>query len=196
MRRSLRQKRDEEAFAQATLELADLQQQEDQGKLDLYYFDESGVRLTPSVPYGWQAAGVTIALPSSRSKRLNILGFCKRQNRFHATTLEGWVTSREVIACFDAFCETLRKATVVVIDNASIHRSAAFSARLDDWAARGLTIKRLPTYSPELNLIEIVWRFINYQWLPLSAFQSYKTLKQSLQDVLDDIGSKYLISFA
>jgi transposase len=196
MRRSVRHKRDEEAFAQAAQEIAALQQQEDQGELDLYYFDESGVSLTPSVPYGWQEAGVTMTLPSSRSKRLNILGFCNRKNDFHATTVEGWVTSHEVIACFDAFSETLTKATMVMIDNASIHRSEAFCARLDHWATKGLTVKHLPTYSPELNLIEIVWRFIKYQWLPLSAFQNYKTLKQALQDVLDGIGSKYLISFA
>ena len=101
-----------------------------------------------------------------------------------------------VIACFDRFCAQIAKETVVIVDNASTHTSHAFRARLADWADKGLIIKYLPTYSPELNIIEILWRFIKYEWLPLSAYQNYKQLKQELQNVLESIGSKYLISFA
>jgi transposase len=32
-----------------------------------------------------------------------------------------------------------------------------------------LIIKYLPPYSPELNLIEILWRRIKYTWLPFSS---------------------------
>ena len=196
MRRSLKDKRDPDEFAKVAKELADLQQQEDRGEIDLYYFDESGLNLTPCVPYGWLEKGVTVALPSNRSKRINILGFCNRQNNFHSITFEGWVTSSQVVTAFDSFCETLTKPTVVVLDNASIHHSHEFSSNLDRWSSKGLTVKHLSTYSPELNLIEIVWRFIKYRWLPLSAFQSFKALKHSLQIILDGIGSKYTISFA
>ena len=196
MRKSLRNKRNVKEFEQAKQELADLQDAEDAGRLDLYYFDESGVCLTPAIPYGWQPTGITYELPSSRSQRINILGFCNRQCDFHATTVIGSVSSVEVIAAFDKFCNTISKPTIVVIDNASIHTSEAFNNCLARWAARGLFIKRLPTYSPELNLIEIVWRFLKYQWVPLSAYRSFATLKLTLQSVLDDIGSKYVISFA
>ena len=65
-----------------------------------------------------------------------------------------------------------------------------------EWETNGLTVKYLPTYSPELNLIEIVWRFIKYSWLPLAAYLSFKNLKNELQMVLDGIGSKYQITFA
>ena len=196
MRRSLKDKRDKDEFAKVAQELADLQQKEDKGEIALYYYDESGLNLTPCVPYGWLEKGVTVALPATKSKRINILGFCNRQNDFHATTFEGWVSSSEVVAAFDSFSETLTKTTVVVLDNASMHHSHEFSSNLDRWATKGLTIKHLSTYSPELNLIEIVWRFIKYRWLPLSAFQSFKSLKHSLQIILDGIGSEYTISFA
>lgn len=196
MRRSLKSKRDQAAFEQAQQEIAVLHEQETKGELNVYYYDESGVSLTPTVPYGWQASGETEEIPSSRSKRLNILGFYTRDNKFEATTLEGWVDSELVIASFDRFCEKIAKETVVIVDNASIHTSHAFQARLADWADKGLIIKYLPTYSPELNIIEILWRFIKYEWLPLSAYQNYKQLKQELQKVLDGIGSQYSISFA
>ncbi len=196
MRRSLKNKRDQAEFEQAQQEIAVLHEREAKGELDVYYYDESGVSLTPTIPYGWQASGETEELPSSRSKRLNILGFYGRDNKFEATTIEGWVNSEMVIACFDRFCETIEKETIVIIDNAPTHTSQAFKARLSDWADKGLIVKNLPTYSPELNIIEILWHFIKYQWLPLSAYQSYKQLKQELQKVLDGIGSQYSISFA
>src|SRR5215475_1263197 len=62
-----------------------------------------------------------------------------------------------VIACFEEFSKTLKK-TVVVIDNASVHTSEEFEECLPRWKKKGLIIKYLSTYSPELNLIEILWR--------------------------------------
>ena len=44
--------------------------------------------------------------------------------------------------------------TVVVQDNASIHRSQLVQKRWDDWADQGLLIFFLPPYSPQLNSIE------------------------------------------
>jgi transposase len=54
----------------------------------------------------------------------------------------------------------------------------------------------LAAYSPELNLIEILWRKIKYEWLPLTAYDSFKTLLRELQKVLAGVGSKYQINFA
>lgn len=196
MRRSLKNKRNQAEFEKVRREIVVLHEQEAQGEIDVYYYDESGVSLTPSIPYGWQTSGATEEIPSSRSKRLNILGFYSRDNKLEATTIEGWVNSQMVIDCFDRFCETIVKKTVVIVDNAPTHTSRAFKSRLADWADKGLIVKNLPTYSPELNIIEILWRFIKYSWLPLAAYQSYKRLKQELQNVLDGVGSKYSISFA
>jgi transposase len=54
--------------------------------------------------------------------------------------------------------------------SASIHRSEAFEDRRPYWKKHGLIIKYLSPYSPELNLIEILWRRIKYTWLPFSAY--------------------------
>jgi transposase len=196
MRKSVKGKRDQAEFELVQEEITSLHKQETAGEVDLYYFDESGFSLTPEVPYAWQAVGETIEIPSSRSKRLNVLGFCNKQQDFHATTVQGYVDSEVVIACFDQFCDTINKKTIVVVDNASMHTSSKFKGKLGEWEENGLTVKFLPTYSPELNLIEIVWRFIKYNWLPPSAYLSFKNLKNELQKVLDGIGSEYQINFA
>jgi len=196
MRKSVKGKRNQAEFERVKAEIATLHEEEAAGELDVYYFDESGFNLIPEVPYAWQAVGETIEIPSRRSKRLNVLGFCSKQQDFHATTVQGYVDSEIVIACFDQFCDTINKKTVVVVDNASMHTSGKFKGKLEKWEENGLTVKYLPTYSPELNLIEIVWRFIKYSWLPLSAYLSFKNLKNELQKVLDSIGSEYQITFA
>jgi len=54
-----------------------------------------------------------------------------------------------VVACFDAFCHTITKKTVVAVDNASIHRSEAFEDRRPSWKKHGLIIKSLSPYAPE-----------------------------------------------
>lgn len=84
---------------------------------------------------------------------------------------------------------------MVVLDNASIHTSDEFEERIEAWARRGLTLKYLPPYCPELNLIEILWRKIKYEWLPLAAYASFQALAFELETVLRLVGSKYQITF-
>jgi hypothetical protein len=76
----------------------------------------------PIVPAAIQLIYETIEIPASKSKkRLNVLGFLSQDNRFESYCFEGRVDSSVVVACFNEFCKTLTKKTVVVIDNASIH---------------------------------------------------------------------------
>ncbi len=50
--------------------------------------------------------------------------------------------------------------------------------------------------STYLNLIEILWRKIKYDWIPFSAFQSFNYLKSDLFHILANIGSdEYTITY-
>ena len=101
-----------------------------------------------------------------------------------------------VVACLHDFCQRITKKTVVVMDNASIHRSEEFADYIPLWKKKGLHIKYLIPYAPELNRIEILWRHIKYFWLPFSAYQCLQTLREALEDIVKDFGSKYQITFA
>jgi len=196
VRKSLKSLRDPDAFAKAKRALAALQKQEDQGQIALYYFDESGFALDPTIPYAWQEPKSVIELPARKYGRINVLGLMNRQNDLHPFMFEGSIHTGVVIACFDAFCQTLTQKTVVVMDNASIHRSEEFEDRIPYWKKQGLIITYLPPYSPELNLIEILWRRIKYTWLPFSAYACLNALIEALEDILSQVGSKYQITFA
>ena len=99
-----------------------------------------------------------------------------------------------MIDFLDEFCKTITKKTVLILDNAPIHKSKIFIEKIQEWEEQDLIIYFIPTYSPELNLIEILWRFIKYQWLPFDAFTDFEALKKHLKEVLDNFGTKYCIN--
>jgi len=60
---------------------------------------------------------------------------------------------------------------------------------------KGLMVKYLPAYAPALNLIEILWRFMKYYWLPFSAYTSFQCLSAAVEEILTRIGTDYTINF-
>jgi transposase len=145
-----------------------LKKQEESGEIDLRYFDASGFCLVPYIPYAWQEKGPLITVEAdTHSKRLNVLGFLHRWNDLAPYTFEGRIESDVVIACIDNFCQDVRKKTVIVMDQASIHTSKKFTAKIPKWRANNVEIFYLPAYAPELNIIEILWRFMKYEWIEL-----------------------------
>lgn len=195
VRKSLRSKRDQVKFDAAEEEIKILIQQHKDGLINLSYFDGSGFTLEPCVPYAWQPVNTTIEIPSSKSKRINVLGFVDRDCNFDSFAFEDSVTSAVVVECLNWFADQIKIPTTLIIDNASMHTSYEFNSNIEDWKEKGLTIYRLPTYSPELNIIEIVWRKIKYEWLHFDAYTSYSKLKDELFNVLANIGITHKIEF-
>ena len=105
------------------------------------------------------------------------------------------ITSEVVIACIDAFFPIGQKRTVIVVAQASIHTSDAIQDKLEEWQQRQIEIFQLPSYSPQLNLIEILWRFIKYEWIEVSAYQSWQSLVEYVEKVLREFGENYAINF-
>ncbi|WP_156829872.1 transposase [Methylovulum miyakonense] len=62
---------------------------DDEDKISLFYFDESGFSTASSVPYAWQPKGRTLEIPCFHSQRLNVLGFVSRDSRSFFPTVEG-----------------------------------------------------------------------------------------------------------
>jgi transposase len=123
------------------------------GECEVWYFDASGFCLTPSIPYAWQPLGSVIEVPTSvHNKRINVLGFLTRHNALFPYIIEGRVDTDVVIECFEQFSQHIQKRSYVFLDNASIQKSRAFIQHIPQWVKRGLIIKYLPPYSPELNL--------------------------------------------
>lgn len=71
---------------------------------------------------------------------LTVLGFMNRQNGLPAYSLEGMVNSDIVIDCIDHFCQTVTQWTVIVIDNASIHKSKDLESQHEAWRKQNVEL--------------------------------------------------------
>jgi|TARA_R100001244_G_scaffold82550_1_gene64034 transposase len=191
--------RDETDFRRTQGLINALKEWEDNGECDLYFFDEAGFSQSSSLPYAWSPVGKPWEVTAySRSKRLNVLGFLTRKGSFfHRMTTES-VKTETVIEAFDQFAaqKSPDAFAVVVLDNAKMHRSKAFQRKIIDWMAHRIHLVYLSPYSPELNLIEILWREIKYKWLPLTAYSSFDKLCEAVKNVCDNYGKSNSITFA
>ncbi|MGB7414039.1 MAG: IS630 family transposase [Thermosynechococcaceae cyanobacterium] len=186
---------DPDEYAQKKAQLECLKRLDELDVLDLYYLDQAGFSLIPCVPYGWQMIGEILEIPSCPSQRLNVLGIMNRRNDLKSYVWEQSINSDVVICCIDASFPKPQKRTVIVIDQAPIHTSDAVQDKYQEWRERNIEIFELPCYSPQLNLIEILWRFIKYQWLEVSAYRCWNSLVSHVENILREVGDKYVINF-
>lgn len=195
MRRAVGGEPQPQEYKEKQAQLEELKRLDEQELLDLYYLDETGFCLIPCVPYGWQNIGEYLSIPSRRSRRLNVLGIMNRHNDLKTYVSYQSINSDVVIACIDAFLPVVDKPTVIVVDQSSIHISDAIFDKLEEWLERNITIFVLPSYSPQLNLIEILWRFIKYEWIEIDAYKSWDTFVASVEKILKKFGESYVINF-
>jgi transposase len=109
--------------------------------------------------------------------------------------VEGKIDASTIVECFEQFSHQLAKRTYVFLDNAPVHRAQEFVGHIAQWVQRGLIIKYLPAYAPEWNLIEILWRFMKYYWLPFSAYTSFQCLEEAIAQILIRFGTEYTMAF-
>lgn len=124
-------------------------------KIDLLYFDGSGFNLNPNQPYGWLPKGQNITLPALRGKGWTVLAALNTASEkiIEAQAYEGAANSKCIILFFDTLVKTIKKKTVVILDNASIHKSKAVKSKEIEWRKKGLFFQFIPAYCPELNKI-------------------------------------------
>jgi transposase len=118
-----------------------------------------------------------------------------KNNDFTPYVFECTINTDVVTGCFENFIEKIDQETHVIMDNAPVHKSYKFLSCLPEWEKKGLHAVFLSAYSPELNLIEILWRKIKYEWLPFAAYTSFKALTECIEDILINFGSQYIIEF-
>jgi len=196
-RKSLHKLQDVEAYNSKLSELKQLIDLEKDNYIDIFYADATGFNQTGYIPYGWQPTNEYIHITPQKGKTLQIFGFMNKDNRFEGYSCSSSLNSATVIAFIDHFATTISKKTVVVIDNASIHHSQEFHNKMEEWKDHDLYIFHLPTYSPHLNPIEILWRKMKYEWIEYEKIDSFDELEQNVIHILNNFGEnkKFKIQF-
>lgn len=161
----------------------------------MLYGDESAVSENGYVPYAWQFADENIAVASAHGKFLNCFGLLSRENQLYFTITETTITSEFIMHYLDQFSLSVRKITVVVLDNARIHTAAKIKDRYEIWQKRGLYIFYLPPYCPHLNIIERLWKELKARWIRPSDYLTADSLFYATKLALMDVGNSLKIAF-
>ena len=176
--------------------LGELEKLSRSGLIDLYYGDESRVSVDPCVPYGWQFAGEEAFMPAAKGAGLNCFALLSRANELLFDVTRRRITSEFIIEQLERLSFTVRRTTVVVLDNARVHTSQQVQERRPFWQQRGLFVFYLPPYSPHLNLAERLWRKLKYEWLQPSDYATADGLFYRVRQVLAAVGSMLKIKFS
>lgn len=164
--------------------------------IDLYYGDESRVSMEPCVPYGWQFKDEQVFMPSAKGAGLNCFALLTRGNDLLFAATRQRVTSSFIIEQLERLSFSIKKPTVLVLDNARVHKSKQVQQRRPFWQDRGLFIFYLPPYSPHLNIAETLWRKLKHEWLQPADYATPDGLFYRVRQALAAVGSVLKIKFS
>lgn len=196
IRKSLKGKRNEAEFRKSQQAIKELELRREKGEIDVQYFDGAGFNETPCVPYAYQPKNEYIEITPSKGKSISALAFMNKDNDCTPFMFDCRVDTDVVISCFESFIKEITKETYIIMDNAPVHKSKKFLSHLPEWEKKNLKIVFLSKYSPELNLIEILWRKMKYEWLPFEAYASFQALTEWIEEIFVNFGSQYVIEFS
>ena len=130
-----------------------------------------------------------VPTPSGR-QRWNVLGALDFATKEMLTvTNQTYITATTV-------CERLQGLVTqhpgipitLVLDNARYQRCHLVQ---EEAARLGVQLTFLPSYSPNLNLIERVWKFVKKECLSSHCYENFEEFKTGIGSCLDDLGTKY-----
>ena len=143
----------------------------------------------PFLGYLWCLVRLFIPGPCGR-KRYNVLA------ALNAVTHEVIRVANHSYINAESVCDLLRKVAgaglprplTLVLDNARYQRCEAVQS-----LARSLRIELLflPSYSPNLNLIERLWKFVKKECLASCHLPDYATFTQTIDRCLNSLRTKY-----
>ena len=106
------------------------------------------------------------------------------------------MNSERFIEYMNDFASKITRTTVIILDNASWHKSELTRSYFEQWEAKGLYLLYLPPRCPHFNKIETLWRKIKYEWLAIKDYRSDKTLEKKLKHIFKTYGENYSIDFS
>jgi transposase len=152
------------------------------GHRAVYFVDAAHFVWAPFLGCLWCLARLFVRSATGR-KRYNVLGALNAVTHDVVCVCnEGYVTAETVCTLLRTLAGSgLQVPITIVLDNARYQR-----CELVQSLARqlGIHLLFLPSYSPNLNLIERLWRFVRKQSLNSAWFDSFEQFKAAIDDCL------------
>ena len=159
------------------------------GKRVVFFVDAAHFVLAPFLGYLWCLARIFIQAPSGR-QRFNVLGALNAiTHELVTVTNDSYITSAQV-------CELLVKIAALdlgvpvtlFLDNARYQHCKLVMAKAIEL---NIELCFLPPYSPNLNLIERLWKFVKKQCLYSHYYADFNSFRSAISTCLKRTHTTY-----
>jgi len=159
------------------------------GRQALFFVDAAHFVWAPFLGALWCLARLFVRSATGR-KRYNVLGALNAVTHDVVRVCnEGYVTSETVCTLLRTLAGAgLGVPITVVLDNAAYQRCLLVQGLAEEL---GIRLLFLPSYSPNPNIIERLWRFVRKQSLNSAWFDSFDQFKAAIDDCLAKMGTDH-----
>jgi transposase len=178
---------EQERFKTETLE--PLVEKAQQKKIHLFFVDAAHFVWRPFLGYLYTLA-VRYVKSASGRKRFNVLGALNVVSKELVTiTNHAYINSLSVCELLEKLHKQFHDLPIVLImDNARYQRCRLV---MDKAQSLGIQIVFLPPYSPNLNLIERLWKFVKKQTLYNKFYKDYEGFYSAISNCLEQTDTAY-----
>ena len=159
------------------------------GCRQVYFVDAAHFVFAPFLGWVWCLARLFVRAASGR-RRYNVLGALDAvSHRLIRVSNEGYINALSVGELLRAVAAArVGLPVTLVLDNARYQK-----CDLVQGLARSLGVELLylPGYSPNLNLIERLWRFVRKQSLDSTYYESFERFRAAIDQTLDGLPTAY-----
>lgn len=151
----------------------------------ILFGDEASFPQWGTLSYTWARKGQPPTVPTSgKRKGYKVFGLIDYfSGRFFFQCTDGRLTSESYQAFLTQVLSRTRKHLILIQDGAKYHTSQAMQAFFARHRAR-LTVFQLPSYSPDYNPIEKLWKQIKQHHTHLHYFPTFESLVNRVDEAL------------
>ncbi|MCB9745130.1 MAG: IS630 family transposase [Alphaproteobacteria bacterium] len=121
----------------------------------LKFLDETGMTTAMRRRYGYAKRGKKARITGpTYGRRVTVVGVVGLEGPIHMSCFTGALNGERFLEYLRAALPKLSRGDLLVMDNLRVHKVAGVEALLKEY---GVTALYLPPYSPDFNIIEIVW---------------------------------------
>jgi transposase len=157
------------------------------GRRQVYFVDAAHFVFAPFLGCLWCATRSFVRAASGR-KRHNVLGAVDAvSHRLIRVTNDGYINAESVCSLLRSVAgAAVGKPITLVLDNARYQKCAVVQALA---AELRIELLYLPSYSPNLNLIERLWRFVRVESLNSTYHEKFEDFRAAIDGCLDGLSS-------
>jgi transposase len=143
----------------------------------------------PFLGYLWCLVRLFVPGPSGR-KRYNVLAALDAiTHRVIRVSNHAYINAESVCTLLrEVAAAGLRRPITLVLDNARYQKCAVVQGLA---ASLGIELLYLPSYSPNLNLIERLWKLVKKECLGCRVLPTYEAFTQAIDDCLAGLSTRH-----